>query len=138
MAVQGFTRLVRLPGSDKAQHFIEFGVLSVLIFASAAATSSPLMPRRRVEALQPLLAASRSFQWGDVGANCSGAAVFLLAAWAVDRWAIQPRASRFYGDSARYWAVGPANSSAGASDDEDFDVELDEIVVAAASAARRR
>ncbi|KAJ2719043.1 hypothetical protein GGI07_005451 [Coemansia sp. Benny D115] len=147
MAVLGFTQLVRPPVSDKALHFVAFGVMGVLLVF----VFRPAVPRRRVwllavgctataavlsEALQALLT-TRVFDWADVAANLLGGSTFLFAAWMVDRWIVQPRArSSAYGGSARYWALGASGSwhSPGGSLDGDLvdelDVELDEILVA--------
>ncbi|KAJ2688456.1 hypothetical protein H4218_004135 [Coemansia sp. IMI 209128] len=120
MAVQGFTGLVRLPVSDKVQHFAEFGVLSLLVVANMSCVT-----RRRVwavatmavacllsECVQAWLAKGRSFQWGDVVANYLGSATFMFVAWAGEKWA--------HGYRERVPDAG--------SDDE-LDVELDDIVV---------
>ncbi|KAJ1669902.1 hypothetical protein GGH95_000722 [Coemansia sp. RSA 1836] len=141
MAVQGFTGLLRLPISDKAQHFVEFGVLSVLLLANLSAFFSSRRLAWRVavatmavacllsEVLQAMFAAGRTFQWGDVAANYLGAAFFLLVAWVAHEKSVGQGAE--HGSWAPYWALGTTGARAPAEDSEDeLDVELDEILVA--------
>ncbi|KAI9502646.1 hypothetical protein GGI26_003563 [Coemansia sp. RSA 1358] len=148
LGVLGFTRLVAVPTSDKALHFVGFGVMSILVFFSFQAA----IPRRKVwvltsvcmgvacffsEVMQRLLT-TRTFEWSDILSNFLGTFTFLFAAWMVDKWIIQPRAGRDggydtrYQDSTQYLALntGAARSprrSFGDGEDE-LDVELDEIL----------
>ncbi|KAI7823455.1 hypothetical protein BX661DRAFT_186648 [Kickxella alabastrina] len=144
LAILGFTRLIELPVSDKALHFVGFGTMSVLLFFAFQAT----IPRRKVwaltvgtmllvsffsEVLQRLFT-GRQFDWADIVANLMGALTFLFAAWMVDRWIVQPRArNQGYRDSSRYWVMeSGARASAGSADyeiEDEMDVELDEIFV---------
>ncbi|KAJ1829309.1 hypothetical protein LPJ70_007118 [Coemansia sp. RSA 2708] len=137
LAVLGFTRLLALPLPDKAQHFVGFGVLAVLVFFSFQAA----IPRRKVWALTAALmgaacvlseavqrvVTSRAFEWGDVLANVMGTGTFLFAAWMADRWIVQPRAGH---SDARYWALGDGGrASTDFEMDADLDLELDDILV---------
>ncbi|KAJ1870625.1 hypothetical protein LPJ55_004515 [Coemansia sp. RSA 990] len=141
LAVLGFTRLLQLPLSDKAQHFVGFGVMSVLVLFSFQAA----VPRRRVwtltaagmggacvfsEVLQRLLT-TRPFEWGDIAANVLGAATFLFAGWMADRWIVQPRAGS--AGRAQYWSLGNAEPGSRLSADfemtSELDLELDDILV---------
>ncbi|KAJ1942719.1 hypothetical protein EC988_006416 [Linderina pennispora] len=136
LAVLGSTRAISLGVPDKAQHFVGFGVLSVLVFFAFQGT----VPRRKVwvltvgsmaaacvlsEALQGLLT-TREFDGRDIGANFLGTFTFLFAAWMVDRWLIQPR----FGSEAaqQYWELDAALEQFEPDVDE-LDVELDEILV---------
>ncbi|KAJ1641874.1 hypothetical protein LPJ64_006217 [Coemansia asiatica] len=148
LAVLGFTRLIVLPVSDKAQHFIGFGVMGVLVFFSF----QPTVPRRKAwritaltmgvvcflsEVLQWLFT-SRPFEWADIVANYLGASTFLFAAWMADKWILQMRVRRHggaSGDSPRYWMMAPGGHTELETAMESFemedelDVELDEILV---------
>ncbi|KAJ2859354.1 UDP-N-acetylglucosamine pyrophosphorylase [Coemansia aciculifera] len=116
MLVQGFTGLVRLAVSDKVQHFMEFGVLSLLVLANMRLVSRRLWTVATMavacvvsELMQAWLAQGRSFQWADVAANYLGSATFLTVAWVAEK---------------RTWTRVPDEGS-----DDELDVELDEIVV---------
>ncbi|KAJ1878335.1 hypothetical protein LPJ57_003474 [Coemansia sp. RSA 486] len=148
LAVLGFTRFIALPVSDKAQHFVGFGVMGVLLFFSF----QPAVPRRKVwritaptmgaacflsEVLQWIFT-SRQFDWTDIAANYLGASTFLFAAWMVDKWIVQMRVRRRgdgSGDSPRYWMMasgghGEAETAMESFEmDDELDVELDEILV---------
>ncbi|KAJ1962094.1 hypothetical protein GGI12_002849 [Dipsacomyces acuminosporus] len=140
LAILGFTRLIRIPVSDKALHFVGFGVMGVLVFFSFKAA----IPRLKVwkvtgalmavacvfsEVLQRLLT-TREFDWRDIVANLLGTCTFLFAGWMADRWIIQPRAgSQAFGDSTGYWAIGPGHAALDADVEDELDVELDEILV---------
>ncbi|KAJ2159837.1 hypothetical protein GGF46_002728 [Coemansia sp. RSA 552] len=141
LAVLGFTRLIALPLSNKAQHFVGFGVMAALVFFSF----QPGIPRRKAwavtgglmgvscffsEVVQWILT-TRQFQWGDIVANFLGALTFLFAAWMVDTWIIQPRAGGSQDGAANYWALHPGDEGRESADFEvadDLDVELDEIL----------
>ncbi|KAJ2881433.1 hypothetical protein IWW38_005800 [Coemansia aciculifera] len=136
MAVQGFTGLVRLPINDKAEHFIEFGVLGVLLLANlceflssrrlawTAAIAAMAVACIVSEVVQAMLAKGRSFQWGDVVANYLGAAFFFFVAWMAYKRNCAGLGAG--GSGAGGWAQAPAEDS----DDDELDVELDEIIVA--------
>ncbi|KAJ2795899.1 hypothetical protein H4R20_005718 [Coemansia guatemalensis] len=143
MAILGFTHLLRPPVSDKALHFVAFGVMGVLVFfsfqshiprAKAWTVTGGLMAVACFfsEVLQRILT-TRSFQWSDIASNFLGALTFLFAAWMADTWIIQPRAgASTYQDSARYWALDSghrAQSSADIELEDDFDLELNDILV---------
>ncbi|KAJ2566165.1 hypothetical protein IW140_005033 [Coemansia sp. RSA 1813] len=142
-------RLVHsVPASDKALHFVGFGVMAVLVFFSFQAT----VPRRKAwaltgasmavvclfsEVLQWMLT-TRAFEWSDIVCNFLGASMFLFAAWMADRWIIQPRVGSNgglgtqYRDSTRYWVLnsrGDGSPRESLGEDDDLDVELDEILV---------
>ncbi|KAJ2394609.1 hypothetical protein GGI23_004621 [Coemansia sp. RSA 2559] len=148
LAILGFTRLIVVPVSDKALHFVGFGVMAVLVFFSFQAT----VPRRKAwaltgasmafvclfsEVLQWLLT-TRAFEWSDIVCNFLGASMFLFAAWMADRWIIQPRIGGSgglgtqYRDSTRYWVLdsrGEESPRESLGEVDDLDVELDEILV---------
>ncbi|KAJ1827970.1 hypothetical protein LPJ56_001368 [Coemansia sp. RSA 2599] len=148
LAVLGFTRLIALPVSDKAQHFVGFGVMGVLLFFSF----QPAVPRLKAwritalamcaacflsEVLQWLFT-SRLFDWTDILANYLGASTFLFAAWMVDKWILQMQVRRHgggSGDGPRYWMMAPGSRGEAETAMESFemedelDVELDEILV---------
>ncbi|KAJ1898429.1 hypothetical protein LPJ81_004343 [Coemansia sp. IMI 209127] len=148
LAVLGFTRLIAVPASDKALHFVGFGVMAVLVFFSFQAT----VPRRKAwaltgacmvfvclfsEVLQWLLT-TRVFEWSDIVCNFLGASMFLFAAWMADRWIIQPHIGSSgglgtqYRDSTRYWVLnsrGEESPRESLGEVDDLDVELDEILV---------
>ncbi|KAI8321043.1 hypothetical protein GQ54DRAFT_196470 [Martensiomyces pterosporus] len=143
LAILGFTQLISIPVSDKALHFVGFGIMGVLVFFSFQAA----IPRRKVwkltvlsmatacvfsEVLQRLLT-SRAFDWRDIGANILGTCTFLFAGWMVDKWIIQPRAGgQNYRDSASYWVISPGDAERTSIDleaEDELDVELDEILV---------
>ncbi|KAJ2087296.1 hypothetical protein IW138_005076 [Coemansia sp. RSA 986] len=137
-----------VPASDKALHFVGFGVMAVLVFFSFQAT----VPRRKAwaltgasmavvclfsEVLQWMLT-TRAFEWSDIVCNFLGASMFLFAAWMADRWIIQPRVGSNgglgtqYRDSTRYWVLnsrGDGSPRESLGEDDDLDVELDEILV---------
>ncbi|KAJ2548948.1 hypothetical protein EV175_004634 [Coemansia sp. RSA 1933] len=147
LAILGFTRLITVPASDKALHFIGFGIMAVLVFFSFQAT----VPRRKAwvltgasmtvvcffsEVLQWLLT-TRAFEWSDIVCNFLGASMFLFTAWMADRWIIQPRIDAAaglgsqYQDSTRYWVLDGRGDdrSPRESIGDDLDVELDDILV---------
>ncbi|KAJ2078898.1 hypothetical protein H4R24_004157 [Coemansia sp. RSA 988] len=141
MMVLGFTHLLRPPVSDKALHFVAFGVMGVLVFFSfqshiprikAWTVTGGLMAVACFfsEVVQRILT-TRSFQWSDIASNFLGALTFLFAAWMVDTWIIQPRAdASALRDS--YWTLDSGyrpQSSADIELDDDFDLELNDILV---------
>ncbi|KAJ1730474.1 hypothetical protein LPJ61_002990 [Coemansia biformis] len=141
LAVLGFTRLLAVPVPDKAQHFVAFGVLCVLVFFSFR----PDIPRRKAWTVTGVLGASacffsevlqrvlttRPFEWSDVAANFLGAGTFLFAAWMADRWIIQPRsgAEAVGGGGGRYWALdADAQASVDLEAAGELGLELDDIL----------
>ncbi|KAJ1722532.1 hypothetical protein LPJ53_003060 [Coemansia erecta] len=152
LAVLGLTHIIQVPISDKAQHFVGFGVLAVLLFFAFRPTAPRTFVWRTTgvlttlacllsEPLQALLT-TRPFDWADIAANVMGAASFLFAAWMADRWIVQrlvARRRRRRASEARYWgvrAVEDAEEGYGDADEDglfasadELDVELDDILV---------
>ncbi|PIA14361.1 hypothetical protein COEREDRAFT_88751 [Coemansia reversa NRRL 1564] len=143
LALLGFTHLLRPPVSDKALHFVGFGVMGVLVFFSFQSN----IPRTKAwtitgglmavvcffsEVVQRILT-TRPFQWSDIASNFLGALTFLFAAWMADTWIIQPRAGvSAYQDSPRYWALNSGHRDQLSVDlelEDDLGLELNDILV---------
>ncbi|KAJ2781657.1 hypothetical protein GGI15_003154 [Coemansia interrupta] len=151
LAVLGLTHTIHVPISDKAQHFVGFGVLAVLLFSAFRPTAPRTFVWRTTGALtllacllsEPLqaLLTTRPFDWADVAANVLGAASFLFVAWMADRWIVQrivARRRRRRMSEARYWGVRTLEEAEEGYDDghdgvfasaDEMDVELDDILV---------
>ncbi|KAJ1854850.1 hypothetical protein LPJ73_002413 [Coemansia sp. RSA 2703] len=151
LAILGLTHIIYVPISDKAQHFVGFGVLAVLLFFAFRPTAPRTLVWRTTgiltllacllsEPLQALLT-TRPFDWADVAANLMGAASFLFAAWMADRWIVQKivaRRRRRRMSEARYWGVSAVEEADEEGYDDadglfasidEMDVELDDILV---------